>query len=151
MPCQDVTELIRIVVDDSDRLKDYRFTKRTCGRGVGVDALLMEILGGRAVQDILEISPDQFLAEHPSSEPLEEFLGLKHLIAVQSALQVLCGEEAGGPEALCAAAEIAFEGGDTILEAVIRVDLVTEEIKSCGNCRGCGNSKKPRKSAPIFN
>lgn len=151
MPCSDVTELIHLVVDAEDRLKDYRFTKRSCGRGVGVDSLLLGTLGGLAVEEVLAIAPEQFVEDHPSEEPLEEFLGLKHLIAVQSVLEVLTGREAGGPEAMCAAAEIAFEDGDTIIDAVIRVDLVTEAIKSCGNCRGCGTKRAEKKVKPVFN
>ena len=151
MPCKDITELIRVVVDAGDCLKDYRFVKRTCGQGVGVDTLLMGVLGGRPVEAILSISPEDFLEEHPVEDSLEEFLGLKHLIAVQSALEVLLGREPGGPTALCAAGEISFEAGDTTIEAVIRVDLVTEAIKSCGNCRGCGTRRAPKPKAPIFN
>jgi hypothetical protein len=151
MPCNDITELIQVVVDAEDRLKSYRFVKRTCGQGVGVDTLLMDVLGGQQVDQILAISPEEFLEEHPAEEAIEEFLGLKHLIAVQSALEVLVGAEPGGADALCAAAEIAWDEGDTILDAVIRIDLVTEAIKSCGNCRGCGSKRPAKRVKSLFN
>ena len=142
MPCRDVTELIQIVLDDQDRLKSYRFVKRTCGRGVGLDSLLIDVLGGRTIDVILSITPERFLKEFSVQEPIEEFLGLKHLIAIQSALEVLTGRAAGGPNELCAAAEISFEDGETVIRARISVDLVTEEIKSCGSCGKCGVAKK---------
>lgn len=149
MPCRDVTELIRVVLDERDRLKEYRFVKRTCGRGVGVDALLIDVLGGLHVEEILAISPDRFIEEHPAQEPIEEFLGLKHLIAVQAALDVLTGRAFGGPKELCAAAEIAYGDGETVIDARISVDLVTEEIRSCGGCRACGAARKAKR--PVFN
>lgn len=144
MPCSDVTELIRIELDDCDRLESYRFVKRTCGQGVGADALILSALQGRSVEDILAIDPSEFIEEHPVEEEVEEFLTLKHLIAVQSAIEVLTGAASGGPGDLCAAAEIAFEEGRTTLDARISVDLVTEKIASCGNCKGCGKNAKPK-------
>lgn len=150
MPCSDVTEHILVVVDDEDRLKSYEFTKRTCGQGVGAAGLLQEILGGMRVEAILAITPDAFVHDHPVAEPIEEFLGLKHLIAVQSALEVLVGTSSGGPDAICAAAEISFEDGETVIFGRIAVDLVTEKISSCGACRGCGKERKAKKKV-VFN
>lgn len=141
MPCSDVTEIVQVVVDSDDRLKSYAFSKRTCGQGVGVATLLLDILRGRSVKDILEYKPETLLAEHPVQDELEEFLGLKHLVAVQSALEVLTGQTSGGPQDTCAAAEIGYEDGDVVIDALIRVDLVTERIKSCGGCKGCGKKR----------
>ena len=149
MPCKDVTELLNIVLDDADRLEDYRFTKRTCGQGVGVDRLLIEELRGLTAEEILAIAPEDFVAAHPVDDPIEEFLALKHLIAVQSALEVLTGAASGAAAEICAAAEISYEAGHTVLDAQIKVDLVTERIKSCGNCGGCGKERK-RKVRPVF-
>lgn len=144
MPCSDVTELLQAVLGDDDRLLRYRFVKRTCGQGVGADSLLEEVLVGKTVDEVLAIAPEEFLESYPPVEAIEEFLGLKHLIAVQSVLEVLVGRSPGGAEDICAAAEIAYEQGETTIDAVIKVDLVTERIKSCGGCRGCGTSKKKK-------
>lgn len=150
MPCSDVTELIRVELDEQDRLTHYRFVKRTCGQGVGADSLILGALQGRGAEDILAMEPDEFLAMHPVEQEIEEFLTLKHLIAVQSALEVLLGKAHGGPGEMCAAAEVGFEDGLTTLDARISVDLVTEKIAACGNCRGCGKNAKP-KPRVIFN
>lgn len=146
MPCSDVTEIIRVVVDDCDRLKSYQFVKKTCGRAVGADALLLATLGERSVEDILDILPDRLLRDMGITDPLEEFLALKHLIAVQSAMEVLTGRASGGADEMCAAAEIAFEDGDTVIEARLSVDLLTDEIRSCGNCRSCGAAKRGKRA-----
>jgi hypothetical protein len=150
MPCSDVTEIIQAVVGDDDCLLSYRFVKRTCGQGVGANSLLEDVLVGQSVDEILAIAPEEFLESHPTEEAIEEFLGLKHLIAVQSVLEVLIGQVAGGAEDMCAAAEISYEAGATTIDAVIKVDLVTERIKSCGNCKGCGTSKKKKKPVVFF-
>lgn len=141
MPCSDVTEVIQVVVDADDRLKSYNFAKRTCGKGVGVGTLILDYLHGRTVDEILAIDPDTLLAEHPFEEEIEEFLNLKHLFAVQGVLEVLTGKASGGPDDVCAAAEIGYEDGEIVVEARILVDLVTEKIKSCGGCKGCGKKK----------
>lgn len=146
MPCNDVTELIRVVVDAEDRLKDYRFVKRTCGRGVGVDALLLDMLAGRPVREILEIAPEAFLAGQVFDAPVEEFLRLKHLFALQAALNVLTGHASGGPKDICAVAEVSHEHGETVIDARIAVDLVTDAIRACGNCRDCGSTKAKRRA-----
>ena len=150
MPCSDITEVIEVVLDGQDRLKDYTFKKRTCGQGVGAGNLLIGALGGMPVEELLAIAPEFFLEQWPVEDPLEEFLGLKHLIAVQSALEVLLGRASGGPGEICAAAEIGCEGDDTVILARISVDLMTEKIKSCGNCKGCGTSRKAKKMV-VFN
>jgi hypothetical protein len=150
MPCSDVTEVIEVILDEQDRLKEYTFRKRTCGQGVGVGDLLQGILGGMPAEDVLAITPEYFLETWPVEDSLEEFLGLKHLIAVQSALEVLLGKASGGPGELCAAAEIGCEGNDTVILARISVDLITEKIKSCGNCKGCGTSRRAKRMV-VFN
>lgn len=147
MPCSDITEMIRLVIDDDDRLRDYRFIKRSCGQGVGAVALLLPLLAGLKVEEILRITPEGFLEQYPCAEDIEEFLVLKHLIAVQSALEVLTGRASGGPGALCAAAEISYENGECVLEARITVDAVTDKIRSCGSCRSCGKARVTRRAA----
>lgn len=150
MPCNDITEVLQAAVGDDDRLLRYRFVKRSCGQGVGADMLLAGVLTGRTVDEILAIQPEEFIAEHPADEPIEEFLGLKHLIALQSVLEVLVGRASGDAGQICAAAEIAYADGETTIEALIKVDLITEKIKSCGNCHGCGTTKKKKKVPAFF-
>lgn len=141
MPCSDVTEMVQVVIDSDDRLKSYSYSKKTCGRGVGVATLLHDVLVGRSVSELLSLDADAFLEDHPVEDELEEFLGLKHFFAVQGALEVLTGRTSGGLNDVCAAAEILYDEGSIIIGARILVDLVTEKIKSCGNCKGCGTKK----------
>lgn len=144
MPCSDLTELIHVAVDSDGRLADYHFVKRTCGQAVGVRSLLLPLFRGESVESILELEPAAFLERFPVADPLEEFLSLKHLIALQSALEVLTGRSPGGAREICAVAEIGADGDAVHLDARIKLDLVTDRIKACGNCRSCGNARKKK-------
>lgn len=146
MPCNDVTESITVVVDRRDRLHGYSFTKRTCGRGVGAHDLLSDYLAGRTVDEIASISAKQCLEELSVQATIEEFLALKHLVAVQAALDVLTGRGALVQDDFCRPAEVAFDEGLTSLRAQIRVDLIPERISACGAaCRSCGTPRRRRR------
>ncbi len=144
MPCNDVTEVIEAAFDAHDQLVDYTYNKRTCGQGVGAGNLLIEEIVGRDVDWFLNTDPVGFLAQHPVEEELEEFLQYKHFFALRNAAEVLVGRSAGGPSDACAAAEIACnpDTGQTSIRAVIKVELLTEQIRSCGGCKGCGKNEK---------
>lgn len=142
MPCKDITELIAVTLDREDRLESYSFAKRTCGKAIGGEALLLEALGGRSVAELLEITAGSFLAEFPPGDEIEEFLGLKHLFAIQGALEVLTGREAGDADAFFAAGEVSYGENRTVVKGRISVELVTEKIKSCGGCTSCGTAQE---------
>ena len=141
MPCKDVTEIIRVVLDADDRLKEYAFAKRTCGQGVGAESLLIDQLRGASAEKLLVYTAEDFLADFPIADEIEEFLSLKHLFAIQSAMEVLTGKEPGREGDAFAAGEIVFDGNETIIQGRIVVDIVTEKIKSCGGCGSCGSEK----------
>jgi len=96
VPCNDVTELLEVVLDNADHLRDYTFSKRTCGQGVGAASLLIDQLRGRPLDELLNKTAEAYLTEFPIPDELEEFLSLKHLFAIQGALEVYVGREAGG-------------------------------------------------------
>ena len=141
MPCKDITELLEVVLDDTERLKDYRFSKRTCGQGVGAAALLIDQLRGRPADELLRKTAQEFLAEFPIADPLEEFLSLKHLFAIQGALEVYAGFESGAKQSAFAVAGVEYGDDETRISGRIEVDILTDKIKSCGGCKSCGNSE----------
>lgn len=142
MPCKDVTELIAVTLDGEDRLESYSFAKRTCGKAIGGEALLLDALRGRSLDELLEITADSFLTEFPPSDEIDEFLGLKHLFAIQGALEVLTGREPGGVDAFFAAGEVTYGENETVVKGRISVELVTQKIKSCGGCTSCGTAQE---------
>ena len=141
MPCKDVTEILVVVLDAEDRLKEYHFLKRTCGQGVGAESLLIDQLGGRSLDELLNKTAEEFLDEFPIPDEIEEFLSLKHLFAIQGALEVLTGREPGGKNDAFAASGISYGEDETRIEGRIAVDVITEKIEACGGCASCGSEK----------
>lgn len=141
MPCNDVTELLEVTLDADERLAEYTFSKRSCGQGIGTASLLIDQLRGRPLNELLFKTAEEFLTEFPIPNETEEFLSLKHLFAIQGALEVYTGAESGGPNDAFAASDIEF-GPDAIrIQGRISVDIVTEKIESCGGCKGCGSAR----------
>lgn len=142
MPCNDITEVIEVVLDENDCVKSYSLSKRTCGQAVGVTDLLLPILKGWSVQRLLACDPEAFFADFPPREPIEEFLGWKHLFALQAALEVLVGKAPGRKDDPCPVASVSHEDGRTTIDARIVIDVLTDRIAACGGCKGCGSRKK---------
>ena len=146
MPCSDVTEILEVVLDGDENLLDYSFNKRTCGQGIGVANLIIDQLRGRSLNELLFVTADEFLGEFTIPDPTEEFLSLKHLFAIQGALEVYSGAESGGVNDAFAVSGIDYGENDISIRGMISVDVVTEKIKSCGGCKGCGSSRsKPKR------
>ncbi|MCK5126142.1 MAG: hypothetical protein KAR42_07790 [candidate division Zixibacteria bacterium] len=137
MPCDNITELIRVVLDEKEQLTDYRFIKRTCGAGVGGESLLIDRFRGLAVSEIIKLNIDTFCQLYQAEKDWQQFLYLKHFIALRGVLQVYTGNEAGGIGDFCTISGIGHENGEVIIDSEIAVDAVTEKIKACGRCGGC--------------
>lgn len=144
MPCKDVTEVLEVVLDADDALKDYRFSKRTCGQGVGAASLLIDQLRGRPMQELLHKTAQEFLSEFPIPDPIEEFLSLKHLFAIQGALEVYAGISSGTKQSAFAVGGVEYGEDETRINGRIEVDILTEKIKSCGGCGSCGSAEEGR-------
>lgn len=140
MPCSDVTEVLALELDEGEHLLSYYLNKRTCGRAVGEASLLLERLAGMPVPAITAISADEW--ESGAMDEVELFLELKHLFALQSGLRALLGMDPAGAEDPVKASRIASDGGKLMFEAELSVDILTERIKSCGRCKGCGSIAK---------
>jgi hypothetical protein len=136
MPCNDVTEVLRLEIGRGDRLKNYSFQKKTCGGAVGAESLLLSRIEGRTVAEFLESHADTFIDFDEPAGEVERYLELKHFFAVRAALEVVTGSAPGGVGSACTIAEIGFDGDTMIIEAEILVAIVAEKIKSCGHCGG---------------
>mgnify|MGYP001246454071 CR=1 FL=1 len=137
MPCDDIRERIEIRLDDDDRLVDYSLLKNTCGAPVGHAALLLEALQGEAAATILKEDENNWLPANIELQEEELFLYYKHLFALRAALQAAFGLTRGGPEDVCALASMGCDVNGALIEGLISVEALTQEIKSCGNCKSC--------------
>jgi hypothetical protein len=139
MPCNNLIEQIRITLDDRDCLTGYQFIKQTCGQGVGSRSLLTEFLLGLSVDELLALDSERLFAVCRPGDDVSRFLHLKHLFAIQTVLEVYTGHSNGAAKSACAIAEIGDDQGQVVIDADIDVELVTDKIRACDGCRGCGN------------
>ncbi len=153
MPCDDVTELLELTLDTDDRVTAYALAKNTCGAKVGGQLELMSFIAGRHIDElrdrtllqVLEASTGECWREEPeggrSAPPkrnvINELMLQKQLGALQRALAVYRGVEAGGKSDAFALASIDFDGVETHIVGLLRVDLLTAEIQACGGCASC--------------
>lgn len=147
MPCSDITELLRLRLNNDDRVMGYELIKRTCGRAVGERSLMEAAFVGSNANDLARMTADDFADALPEMRDEELVLALKHFFAVRAGARVLIGHITGGVNDPVRVAKVGYEGDEVILEAEIAIDVITEEIKACGKCKGCGILKAKKLAA----
>lgn len=135
MPCCDVTEEIRVILDKDEKLVSYDLRKRTCGRSIGLGAVLAEEVFGRRMDRILSEEDDILLGDKANARRARKFIALKHLFALRSALAAYKGLKDEIWKNVCTIAGIEYRGGEVIIDADIKIDMITENIKACRSCR----------------
>jgi len=135
VPCGDQTEFLYLRLDESDRLAEYRLTKRSCGRPVGDPSLLVGRLRGKTYAQLRADGPAG-AREPASSDAAEDFLREKHFRAVLSGFAVLSGDESGRASDPIRVVRVYAEGGGVALEAELSVVLPAGRIDPCSrSCR----------------
>ncbi len=137
MPCHDVTEILRVELDQCDRIVFYSLSKNSCGGSVGKPSLLKRQVKNRTAQQVLALSPDELLRRLNLRSTTWEFLHVKHLLALQTGLRVLLGQQTARPHDFCTVDSIVHDTDRVKLTAFIHSDLLTEEISACGACDSC--------------
>lgn len=137
MPCADVSEILRLDLDNEDRILFYSLSKDSCGGAVGKPSLLRKWMKNKTTTDVLAISPSEFAHSLNLRSNTWEYLHLKHLLAIQSGLRAMLGEAPAGSTDYCEVESIEH-GPDRIkMTARIAVDLMTDEISACSGCGTC--------------
>jgi hypothetical protein len=134
MPCDDVTEFVRLEIGSDDKLKSYRLLKKGCGIAIGDESLLLPQLAGYTIKELSAFQIDNI--RHGNQTEIEQYTSRKHFSAIKAVLDTITGKEPGGVGAGCTIAEISYDGDNMIVEAEISIGIVTEKIKSCGRCDG---------------
>jgi len=49
-------------------------------------------------------------------------------------LNIYVGKSSGGANDICAIAGIEYDGGNTIIDAEIKINLLADNIESCDSC-----------------
>ena len=133
MPCADITDRIELVLDHHDRVLDYTLRKLTCGAEIGQANLLAQMVCGQPIKKIMALHGDDVVT-HFSLREEQEFLYFKHLIAVQEALAVFCGDSAGNPTSACVTEAISTDEKGFTFTGQLAVELMTDRIQACSGC-----------------
>lgn len=141
MPCNDVTDRLKMTISDDNRVVAYTLAKRTCGAEVGEYSLIEPWVKDRTIDDILTTSPDIFFETVAPKDTTEEFLVLKHFFSIRNGLEAFTGRPAvdGEPEK-CLIDRVEYGPEGTLFVASIKLDIITNQIKSCG---GCSRGRSP--------
>lgn len=138
-PCNNISDELKILFDNDERLVKYSLTKRSCGAAVGEKTLILDWIKGRSARDLLAMPIEMFAADHATDNDVEEYLLLKHFLGLQSGLRIMLGLESGGKDDYCTVDTIHYGPKGMVLVALLDVEGMTDQIKACGGC--CGAQK----------
>jgi hypothetical protein len=91
-------------------------------------------LENKTAEEILATRPADVLSAHNVKSEIDEYLVLKHFLAVKAGLAIMLGRESGSTTNYCQLEAIRSSPQGTEIIAHISVEGMTEEIKACGNC-----------------
>ena len=134
MPCEDITEILQIKINNENRVFDYSLIKKTCGGKVGSDKPILGWLQKLTADEILKTTPSGFMNDHEFEDEISEYIYLKNYLAVKNGIAIMLGIESGGKADFCTVDSIKYGPKAMILTGFIKIDALTEEIKACGNC-----------------
>jgi hypothetical protein len=134
MPCGDITEKIELSLGFDNKIDSYRFSKKTCGGAIGMETLLHEYVKGRDIESIIDQNEFGFLQANFAADEIDEFLRVKHFLAIKSVLNVYLGNSPGGVDDSCTIASIEYIEDKIIIRAEINSDLIVDQISACDHC-----------------
>ncbi len=134
MPCKDITDHLRIRLDADDRVSRYALRKLSCGGAVGNQSMIIDWLENQKIEDILSADIGQFLDKHQADDEIEEYLLIKHFLAVRAGLAMYIGQESGAVKNYCQVEAIRSSETGTEILVHIAVEGMTDDIAACGRC-----------------
>ena len=134
MPCGDITERIKLTLDNDNRIDSYALSKKTCGGAVGLESLILEHVGGQSIDEIIGNTELSFLQPSTAEDEIEQYLRQKHFYAIRSVLNVYVGVSPGGTGDLCTIAGIEHSSEFTVIDAEISIDLLADQVEPCDHC-----------------
>ncbi|PCJ63238.1 MAG: hypothetical protein COA79_00085 [Planctomycetota bacterium] len=132
MPCKDISELHRLILDENDVLVNYEAIKNTCGSKIEDKKELKKYLK----HDILTI------LEKPFSVA-SSFFERKYLISIHSCIGIFLGLDPIYNGLNAELIGIEYDHGN--IEAIIKIglEMPVQDITPCSNsCGSCGTKSK---------
>lgn len=147
MPCNNISDVLELTIGSDDKIVDYSLTKLSCGGAVPASRTIKTWLSNITIDELLEVKPEQFLDAHPTDDEVLEYLLLKHFFSARAGAAAILGKDPFGAEGFCTIETISQTSEGLKARASIKIDAITDEIKSCGRCCGSKNPiprKKPK-------
>jgi hypothetical protein len=137
MPCTDIQEELLIRLDQHERLISYHYAKKTCGKLVGAQGLLNEVVAGTSIDEVLSWTTVELLKHFPKQpDDGDLFLLAKHLHALQASLQVYVGSGDEVQE-FCSLDGISNDGNEVVVHTSLVLPYMDGQIiPSCGQRSG---------------
>ena len=134
MPCNDITDILTLLLSPDGNLARYSLHKLSCGGAVGHESMLQNLLTGKSAEDILAIQPADILEDLPAEETAEQYLRLKHMLSIQTGLAIILGKDSGGIEDFCTVEAVRHSPAGIELIAHLDVSGLSDQIEACGYC-----------------
>jgi hypothetical protein len=153
MPCSDITEYVEIELtcapeNGAERLASFALSKNTCGAPIGDASVegrgLLAWTAGRDVESLRRCTLQELVGDERLRFK-DEFMLVKQLAALQAALDVYVGAEAGGIGQLFVLERLDYGPQSVALSGLVRIDAAVERIRACSNC--CTTTKKAKTPA----
>ncbi|MBI4211836.1 MAG: hypothetical protein HY540_04280 [Deltaproteobacteria bacterium] len=135
MPCNDITDLLHLSLNQDDRITAYSLQKRTCGAEVGEYSLLSHWMDNKSIDDILASEPEQVLESKSPKDDTEEFLYLKHFFAVRNCLESFTGKRPSSDKDSVSIDRVDCSDEGVDIQASLKVEALATQVKSCSGCR----------------
>jgi len=74
MPCKDISEIIKVKIDNEDRLIWYALEKSSCGKLLGTESLILDLIKDKPVAEIAGLVASDLIEDN--NKP-EDFLSFK--------------------------------------------------------------------------
>ena len=141
MPCTDVTENLRLVLDSEERIIDYELSKQTCGGAVAGRGLIRKWVKHQPVDKVLQLTGQEVLAGSDIKSGTDEYSHLKHLFSIQETLSAFIGATDNESE-LLSILSVDYGPEGASIQARINLEVLTDRIKACGLCGDkCGSAE----------
>ena len=132
MPCDETSAEIVLMVDNNERLSDYKYEKINCGKEVGIGDKYRNYSLSKVIDELAEIDFKTAMEACPTSGKEEEFLLFMEWKAVREALRAYLGKEGETDIARYKIAEI-IRGEDSVtIRMIIFSPEGMPEIVPCG-------------------
>ena len=131
MPCKDTTSEISIILDKTDHLISFDYSKNTCGKEVGRGTGFREFCIGKSVDVLVELEFDELANLLNLSESELQFLLFLEWSALGAALDQYLGKLVPKNEDRFQIATIAYESDQVEIRQMVLAPSEMPKIIPC--------------------